>query len=258
MRRSGSAKSAPDRRPGLRRNRKTMLPRRAGLCRRADARRQNKFRAQRAAPTREATMLRMAVMAVVALAVVRPGSAAEVTYYQLPTGAYPHDVAPGPNGTIWYTGQRKGFLGRFDPKTGKNEEIALGQGSAPHGVVVAADGGAWVTDGGQNAMVRVDPATKAVKVFPLPKDTPYANLNTPTIGKDGIVWFTGQNGYHGRVDPKSGKVDVWKSPRNTGPYGMTTTPAGDVWYASLAGDYIGKVDLSTGNVTVVDPPKARS
>jgi len=195
--------------------------------------------------------------AIVAVAALHPARAADVKYYQLPSDAYPHDVAPAPDGAVWYTGQRKGILGRFDPKSGKNEEIALGQGSAPHGVVVAPDGGVWVTDGGQNAIVRVDPATRAVKVFPLPKDTPYANLNTPTIGKDGIVWFTGQSGYHGRVDPKSGKVEVWKSPRSTGPYGMTTTPAGDVWYASLAGDYIGKV-AADGSVTVVDPPKRRS
>src|SRR5215207_1822678 len=49
--------------------------------------------------------------------------AAQVSYYQLPAGAAPHDVAPAADGTVWYTGQRKGFLGRFDPKSGKNEEI---------------------------------------------------------------------------------------------------------------------------------------
>ena len=60
--------------------------------------------------------------------------AAEATFYQLPPGAYPHDVAPAPDGRVWYSGQQRGFLGRFDPKTGKNEEIALGPGAAPHGV----------------------------------------------------------------------------------------------------------------------------
>jgi virginiamycin B lyase len=38
---------------------------------------------------------------------------------------------------------------------------------------------------------------------------------------------------------------------------MTTTPAGDIWYASLAGDYIGKV-ATDGSVTVIDPPRQRS
>jgi virginiamycin B lyase len=202
-------------------------------------------------------MLRAIFTAVAAIMAVQSAHAAEVRYFDLPPGARPHDVAPALDGGVWYTGQRKGFLGHYDPKTGKHQEIPLGQGSSPHGVVVASDGGAWVTDSGLNAMVRVDPASKAVKVFALPKDTAYTNLNTPTLGKDGIVWFTGQSGYHGRVDPKSGKVDIWKSPRANGPYGMTTTPSGDIWYASLAGDYIGKV-ATDGSVTVVDPPKQRS
>ena len=146
-------------------------------------------------------------------------------------------------------------MGLFDPKTGNLEKIPLGPGAAPHGVVVGPDGAAWVTDGGQNAMARVDAATKAVKLFPLPKDFAYANLNTPTIDGKGVVWFTGQSGVYGRVDPATGKVDAWASPKGRGPYGMATTPAGDVWYASLAGDHIAKVDTTTGAVTVVEPPK---
>ena len=104
-------------------------------------------------------------------------------------------------------------------------------------------------------MVRVDPATRVVKVFPLPKEFASANLNTAVFDKRGVLWFTGQNGVHGRVDPVTGKVDAWASPRGRGSYGIAVTPAGDIWYASLAGDYIGKVDLATGNVTVVDPPR---
>ena len=33
------------------------------------------------------------------------------------------------------------------------------------------------------------------------------------------------------------------------------TPAGEIWYASLAGDHIARVDLATGEATVVDPPR---
>src|SRR5262245_45418592 len=77
---------------------------------------------------REANMIRI-VLAALAIAVsahaalVRDAWAAQVTYYQLPSGAYPHDVAPAPDGTVYYSGQRKGVLGIFDPKTGKNEEV---------------------------------------------------------------------------------------------------------------------------------------
>ena len=199
-------------------------------------------------------MIRMLSIALLAIAAA-PATAAQVTYYDLPEGSYPHDVAPAPDGTVWFTGQQQGFLGCLDPRTGKLEKVPLGRGAAPHGVIIGPDGAAWVTEGGQNAIARVDPATKAVKLFPLPKEFAGANLNTPTFDNKGIVWFTGQSGVYGRADPASGKVEVWKAPKGIGPYGMTTTPAGDVWYASLAGDYIAKIDTASGAATVVEPPR---
>src|SRR5262249_37066707 len=155
-----------------------------------------------------------------------------------PSGAYPHDVAPAADGSVWYSGQREGFLGKYDPKTQKNEKIPLGKNSAPHGVIVAPDGAAWLTDGGLNANVRYDPATKKTDVYPLPAQFPNSNLNTGAFAKNGTYWFTGQNGVYGRVDPKTGKTDAWASPKGRGPYGIATTPSGGVWFVSLAGNYL--------------------
>ena len=181
---------------------------------------------------------------------------AQTVYFNVPAGSHPHDVAatPGAGAPVFYTAQPAGKLGILDPKTGKTEEIPLGPRSAPHGVIVGPDGAAWVTDGGQNAIVRVDPATRAVKVFALPADTGYANLNTLTFDKKGRIWFTGQSGYYGRLEPGTGVVTVWKSPRGSGPYGITTTPSGDVYYASLAGSHIAQINTETGDATVIEPP----
>ena len=126
-------------------------------------------------------------------------------------------------------------------------QLPLGRDSAPHGVIIGPDRAAWITDGGQNAIARVDPLTRAVKLFPLPKDFPDANLNTATFDRKGILWFTGQNGVYGRVDPATGKVEAWKAPKGVGPYGIATTPNGEVWYASLAGDHIAKIDTVSGD-----------
>ena len=169
--------------------------------------------------------------------------------------SHPHDVAPATNGEIvWYTAQASGKLGRLDPTTGKTHEITLGQGSAPHGVIIGPDGAPWVTDGGLNAVVRVDPQTERVQVFTLPRNSSYANLNTATFDHYGVLWFTGQSGIYGRIDSSTSKVQVFKAPRGSGPYGITTTPNGDVYYASLAGSYIGHINVTTGAVTVLDPP----
>ena len=53
---------------------------------------------------------------------------------------------------------------------------------------------------------------------------------------------------------RSGKVDGWKSPRGSGPYGIATTPSGEVYYASLAGSHIARIDLASGEATPIDPP----
>jgi virginiamycin B lyase len=177
------------------------------------------------------------------------------SYFNVPADARPHDVAaaPEPGGVVYYTAQGSGKLGILDPKTSKVEEIPLGPNSAPHGVIVGPDGAAWITDGGQNAIVRVDPKSRAVRVFPLGKDAENANLNTLTFDAKGRVWFTGQNGYYGRLVPETNDMKTWKAPRGRGPYGIATTPKGDVYYASLAGNHIARIDTETGVATVIEP-----
>ena len=179
-----------------------------------------------------------------------------VTTYPVPAGSAPHDVAPAEDGGVWYTAQGSGELGWLDPDSGQGREVALGPGSAPHGVIVGPDGAPWVTDSGLNAIVRVDPETLAVSRYPLPSSAPGANLNTAAFDGEGILWFTGQTGYYGSLDPASGAMQVFAAPRGPGPYGITVTPEGDIYYSSLAGSYLGAVDTATGEVTVLDPPTA--
>jgi virginiamycin B lyase len=186
------------------------------------------------------------------------GASGEVRYYDVASGGRPHDVAADPSGgPVYYTAQRTGKLGILDPSTGKFDEVPLGAGSAPHGVIVGPDGSPWVTDGGQNAIVRVDARTRVVRAWALPKDTGYANLNTLAFDRKGRVWFTGQSGYYGRLDPATGQMNVWNAPGGRGPYGITSTPSGDIYYASLAGNHIARVDVETGAATVIEPPTPR-
>src|ERR687897_3716187 len=173
--------------------------------------------------------------------------------FPVPSGSRPHDVAPAPDGIIWYTAQGSGDLGRLDPNTGNTRHIDLGSGSAPHGVIVGPDGAPWITDGGLNAIVRVDPRTRRVRRFPLPSAGAFANLNTATFDRRGVLWFTGQRGVVGRLDPTVGRVRVSAAPRGQGPYGITTTPKGAVYFASLAGSYIGRIDTRSARITVLQP-----
>jgi virginiamycin B lyase len=179
-------------------------------------------------------------------------SAVKLVEFSVGRGQGPHDVAPAPDGGVWYTAQRTGELGYLDPKSGATRMVKLGAGSAPHGVIVGPDGAPWVTDGGLNAIVRVDPTSKEVKVFKLPG--PNANLNTAAFDQYGVLWFTGQSGYFGHLDPKTGVLKVLQSPRGAGPYGITSTPDGRIFYASLANSHIAWIDLKEDIASPIDPP----
>ena len=182
----------------------------------------------------------------------------QIQVYDVPARSGPHDVAASPeaNGPVWYTAQRQGALGKLDPVSGRVEQIPLGSNSAPHGVIIGPDGAPWITDGGLNAIVRVDPKTHEVRTFPLPEARGYVNLNTAAFDGTGRLWFTGQNGVYGRLNPQSGDMQVWDAPRGRGAYGITATPDGQIYYASLAGSHIARIDLASGAATVIEPPTA--
>lgn len=204
--------------------------------------------------------MRTLSLVILALALLAAGpAAADVRVHSYPVleGAHPHDVAPDPAGGVaWYTAQWQGALGRLDPATGEVRHIPLGAGSRPHGVIVGPGGRPWITDSGLNAIVVVDPDTEAVDRYPLPAGRGNANLNTAAFDGDGVLWFTGQNGIYGRLDPATGDMAVFDAPRGVGPYGIDATPEGDIWYVSLAGSYLGRVDRASGAVEVIDPPTA--
>src|SRR5258708_23673967 len=109
-------------------------------------------------------MIRLPLAVIALICAGAAAQSAEVSFYQLPSGAFPHDVAPALDGAVWFTGQTQGFLGHFDPASGKLEKVPLGRGAAPHGVIVRPDRAAWVCEGGQNAIARVDQRTHPGKL----------------------------------------------------------------------------------------------
>ncbi|MCC6792482.1 MAG: lyase [Thermomicrobiales bacterium] len=175
--------------------------------------------------------------------------------FPVPAGDRPHDVAPAADGVrVWYTGQGSGHLGLLEPLTGDVERISLGEGSSPHGVIVGPDGAAWVTDGGRDEIQRINPDSHEIARFPT--GVARGNLNTAAIDGDGNVWFTGQSGIVGRLDPENGEMTTAEAPRGPGPYGICTAPDGEIWFVSLAGSYLGRLSVRNGEIRVseLEPP----
>jgi virginiamycin B lyase len=200
----------------------------------------------------------MAVPSASAVPATEPPLAFALQTYELPSGAHPHDVAPASDGGVWYTGQRNGTVGWLDPATGAVREVPLGPGAAPHGVVSGPDGAAWVTDQGLDAIVRVTPGDLDVTVHRMPADARNLAPHTAVFDHDGILWFTLQRGAIGRLDPASGDIQVYPSPRGGGPYGIAVTPANEVYFVSLSASFLGRVDKASGQIAVIEPPTANA
>lgn len=205
-----------------------------------------------AATTTTAAPANTTTMAPTTTTLVDPATLS-IESFPVPAGSRPHDVAPAVDGGVWYTAQNIGELGWLDPSSGEIRHIPLGAGSRPHGVIVDDSGTPWITDGGLNAIVSVDPATDDVTVYPLPGSAAGANLNTAVFDNLGTLWFTGQDGVFGWLDPSGGEMEVYDAPEGRGPYGITATPLGDVIYASLAGSHLGQV-IEGGDALVIEPP----
>ena len=90
------------------------------------------------------------------------------------------------------------ILGRFDTKTGKQEEWASpgGPESKPYGIAITPDGTVWYSESGvkPNTLVRFDPGTQAFAREAIPSGG--GVVRNMVAAKDGNLWLatSGVNG----------------------------------------------------------------
>ena len=139
----------------------------------------------------------------------------------------------------------------------RTRHIPLGDGSAPHGVIVGPDGAPWITDGGLNAIVRVDPRPSEVQPFPLPADRARREPQHRRRSTSAAC-----SGSPARAASTAGSIRRAGRSRSStrraaaGPTASPRRPDGAVYYASLAGSHIARIDPETGQATVIEPPTA--
>ena len=109
-------------------------------------------------------------------------------------GSRPHDPRATHDGSIWYTGQLAGVLGRLDPDTGQIKEFQLKTPhTGPHGLAEDKDGNIWFTGNRIGIIGKLDPKTGEVTEYPLP-DPQAGDPHTLNFDQSGILWFTVQAG----------------------------------------------------------------
>jgi virginiamycin B lyase len=116
----------------------------------------------------------------------------KVTEYPLPSAdARPRRLAIDADDVIWYSDFSRGYLGKFDTKTGKFVKEYLspsGPKSEPYGITVI-DGIVWYNEGNAkpNGLVRFDPKSESFQSFPIPSGGGVVRNMMPTADKKGIV-----------------------------------------------------------------------
>lgn len=182
-----------------------------------------------------------------------PGTRFDATSFDVPAIKGLHGITVSGDGAIWLCGYKNGTLGRFDSRTGEIRLTELGQGSTPRSVLLGPDGALWLTDAGQNAILRVD-ADGKVESFKLPAERPRADLDA-AVFRNEMFWFTGQEGVVGRLNTKTGKIDLKDAPRGRGVAGIAVTPSGELWFASVTGNYIAEINAETFEIIPAVLPK---
>jgi len=112
-------------------------------------------------------------------------------------GARPRRIAIGPDDVMWYSDYARGYLGRFDPKTGAVAEFASpgGPDSKPYGITFMR-GVVWYSESGvePNTLVRFDPASQKFQTWAIPSGGGVVrNMMPTTDGKNLVLACSGVN-----------------------------------------------------------------
>jgi len=163
----------------------------------------------------------------------------------LPDSPGPHNLIVGRDGIVWYAGNRRGYIGRYDIKSDVIEKIRMPDRQAydPHTLVFdKAQRNIWFTVQNGNFVGRLNIANRKVDLISVPTDgaRPYGIRMAP----DGNPWVVllGTNKI-AVIDP--GKLtmrEVSLPARGARPRRLEITRDGRIWFADYRRGYLGLHD----------------
>jgi len=182
---------------------------------------------------------------------ITPGAVSE---YPIPTSnSSPANVAPGPDGSVWFTEEEQDKVGRITPSGSITEFAVPTPEGEPSGIAPGPEGNMWFTEYRANKIGRITPSG-VITEFGI--EAPESGPVNIALGPEGNLWFT-QNGgpkerekggLIGRITP-SGAISEFATPTpESGPFGITAGPDGNIWFTEPSKDRIGRVSPSTGEV----------
>ena len=182
----------------------------------------------------------------------------EIDEWQVPyESSRPRDPFAENDDSVWFVGQRTGYIAHFNVDSEEFTRIDLKEGSGPHNLVVDSAGLVWYA-GNRNGLIgRYDPFTSDIEEITMP-DPAARDPHTLVFDSDEQnIWFTVQGGNMiGRLNVESLKVDLIPSQtERSRPYGIKLAPDGSIWVALFGTYKLAHVDPATLELTEIELPR---
>jgi virginiamycin B lyase len=204
-----------------------------------------------------------------------------ITEWTLPNpGSRPLGITAGPDGNVWFAEQSGNRIGRIDPATGTITEFPLpNPNSQPWEITGGPDGNVWFTEFTGNRIGRITPeGVIAELTVPTPASQPNTIRRGPDLnpgdncafqrevldesafaaryGSFGAcvtrlattktLWFTETAANRVAQVTTDGDIFEYAIPTpGSQPIGITHGRDGAVWFAELAANKIGRLDVKT-------------
>ncbi len=149
---------------------------------------------------------------------------------------------------VWYAGNKRTHIGRFDPETGAVEKYPMPDPDArdPHTLVFDGDGHIWFTMQNSNMVGRLTMHSGQIELIRIPTDRarPYGIKIAP----DGSIWVVlfGTN-MLAHIDPVEFTLTLFELPNASArPRRLEITNDGTVWYVDYSGGMVGRYEPDAG------------
>ena len=175
----------------------------------------------------------------------------------------PRDPMVGPDGRVWFVGQRSDYVSVLDPATGDFTKYDLEAGAGPHNLVVDSDGTIFYTGNRAMHIGALDPESGEITKYTMP-DERARDPHTLIFDSQGDMWFTVQGGnFVGKFWKETGEVRLVEAMAVTGsrrgsssrPYGIVMDSSDRPWIALFNTNHIGTVNPETFEFETYDLPE---
>lgn len=172
----------------------------------------------------------------------------------------PRDPFAESDTSVWFVGQRTGYLAHLDAKSGEFTKVELKDGSGPHNLIVGSDGIVWYAGNLNRLIGRYDPETGDIEEIMMPDEAARDPHTLIFDENEENIWFTVQGGnMMGRLNIDSRKVDLIKSrtPRSR-PYGIKMAPDGSVWAVLFGSNKLAHINPESLEHEEIELPRSEA